>query len=264
MLKCCFNAGVPAAVFVFIIYICILIMKTSGCRHMVWVAVVIAATVVWSCSDQYNILGSSSVDGYEGGTFYLKVPSDRGLFSYDSSEVSHGRFGFEGVVDTVCVAQLYMGEHSLLPLVLETGEISIKFTDAESVVKGGMLNERLYKFLRENSRLQNEIQNTSLNMARLIIRGATPASYDDMEKKAVRLQDRLDRLWTAFIIDNSDNVLGATYFQEYTSQYFYPVITPQIAKILKRAPKSFLSNPDVRMYIRDAEYNMRLMQGNFP
>ncbi len=233
-------------------------------RHTVWIAVMVVAMVVESCSDQYNILGSSSVDGYEGGTMYLKVQAAGHMCSYDSTEVSHGRFGFEGVVDTVCVAQLYMGSHCLLPLVLETGEISIKFTDAESVVKGGMLNERLYKFLKENSRLQNEIQNTSRNMARLIIRGATPESYDDMERRAVRLQDRLDRLWTTFIIDNSDNVLGATYFQEYTSQYFYPVITPQIAKILKHAPKSFLANPEVRLYISDAQYNMRLMQGKFP
>jgi hypothetical protein len=239
-------------------------MKTAFHRHIAWLALVMSAMVASSCSEQYNILGSSSVDNYEGGTFYLKVSSDGALCSYDSSEVSHGKFGFEGVVDTVCMAQLFIGDHSLLPIVLENGEISVKFTDAESVVKGGMLNDRLYKFLRENSRLQNEIQNASRNMARLILREATPASYDDLERKSMHLQDRLDRLWTAFIINNADNVLGATYFQEYTSQYFYPVITPQIDKILKRAPKSFLDNPEVRMYIRDAEYNMQLMQGKFP
>lgn len=239
-------------------------MISNWYRHIVSSLTVVMTVLVSSCSDQYNIMGSSSVDGYEGSTCYLKVPSNKGLCSYDSSEVSHGRFEFEGVVDTVCMAQLYIGDHSLLPLVLETGEISIKFTDAERIVKGSMLNDRLYKFLRENSRLQNEIQNTSRNMARLIIRGATPASYSDMEKRAVVLQGKLDKLWTSFIIDNSDNVLGATYFQEYTSQYFYPVITPQIEKILKRAPKSFLDNPEVQVYIHDAQYNMRLMQGNFP
>ena len=122
--------------FVFIVYICIQIMRSIWSRHILWIAGVLAL-VTSSCSDQYNILGSSSVDGYEGSTFYLKVPSNHGLCSYDSSEVSHGRFGFEGVLDTVCIAQLYIGDHSLLPLVIETGEISIKFTDAASVVKGG-------------------------------------------------------------------------------------------------------------------------------
>ena len=245
------------------IYICILIMK-SNWQHIVGLVATATLVLTSSCSDQYNILGSSSVDGYEGNTFYLKVPSTQGLCSYDSSQVSHGKFEFEGVVDTVCMAQLYVGNQSLLPLVIETGQISIKFTDVESVVKGGALNERLYKFLKENSRLQNEIQNTSRDMARLIIRGASPSSYGDMEKKAVNLQAKLDRLWTTFIIDNSDNVLGSTYFQEYTSQYFYPVITPQIDKILKHAPQSFLDNPEVRLYINDAKYNMQLMQGNFP
>lgn len=263
MLKCRLMSLFSVSGFVFIVYICIQIMRSIWSRHILWIAGVLAL-VTSSCSDQYNILGSSSVDGYEGSTFYLKVPSNQGLCSYDSSEVSHGRFGFEGVLDTVCIAQLYIGDHSLLPLVIETGEISIKFTDAESVVKGGSLNERLYKFLRENSRLQNEIQSTSRDMARLIIRDATPESYAGMERRAVQLQDRLDKLWTAFIIDNSDNVLGTAYFQEYTSRYFYPVITPQIAKILKRAPKSFLDNPEVRIYVRDAQYNMQLMQGNFP
>lgn len=220
--------------------------------------------VFTSCSDQYNIMGSSSVDSYEGSTFYLKVPSYQGMCAYDSSEVSHGRFGFEGRVDTICIAQLYIGDNSLMPIVLETGEISIKFTDAERVVKGGTLNNKLYKFLRENTRLQNEIQSTSRKMAQLIIQGASPASYAGMENRAVLLQEKLDKLWTSFIIDNMDNILGPTYFQEYTSQYFYPVITPQISHILNRAPDVFLARPEVQLYVRDAIFNMQLMQGNFP
>lgn len=217
-----------------------------------------------ACSDQYNILGSSSVDTYEGNTLYLKVAAaSKEMCSYDSAEVIHGKFSFEGVVDTICMAQLFMGDNSLLPLVLENGEISISFSDAERTVKGGTLNDRLYKFLNENSRLQNEINTTTHSVARLIMMGTTPKNYNRIEKKSEALQEKLDKLWTSFIMDNSDNILGPTYFQEYTSQYFYPVITPQIEKILKHAPKSFLSNPDVQMYIRQAQFNMQLMQGNF-
>ena len=217
-----------------------------------------------SCSDQYNILGNSSVNSFEGNTFYLKVESTAGLCSYDSSEVSHGKFGFEGIVDTICMARLFLGDNSLLPLVIETGNISINFTDTECTLKGGTLNERLYKFLKENARLQGEIQTTSRKIAHMIIMEENPKSYDNLEKKAELLQDKLDKLWTSFIIDNSNNVLGPTYFHEYTSRYFYPVITPQIDKILKRAPESFLNNSDVQTYIRDARFNMQLMQGNFP
>ncbi len=239
-------------------------MKLKKSVHIAGILLGVA-TMLCSCSDQYNILGSSSVDTYEGNTLYLKVVSHTdGVYAHDSAEVIHGRFGFEGVVDTVCMAQLFMGEHCLLPLVLETGEISISFSDAERIVRGGNLNEKLYKFLIENSRLKNEISNMSHKIARKIMMGAPPARYHSLEKKSVALQEKLDKLWTSFIIDNSDNVLGPTYFHEYTRQYFYPVITPQIEKILKRVPESFVNNPGVQMYIRDARFNMRLMQGGFP
>lgn len=243
-------------------YICTTIMKWSKCKHIVCMLVVML--MVSSCGDQYNILGTSSVDVYEGSTVYLKIESRAGLCAYDSAEVSHGKFGFEGNMDTICMAHLFVGDHSLLPLVLETGNISISFTDADRNVRGGNLNNKLYRFLSENSRLQNEIQMASRNTAKLILAGATPESYADMEKRGEILQDKLDRLWVSFIVNNSDNVLGPVYFQEYTSQYFYPVITPQIERILKRASQSFLCNPSVQMYIRDARYNMMLIQGNFP
>ena len=88
-------------------------------------------------------------------------------------------------------------------------------------------------------------------------------SVMQVERRSENLQDKIDKLWTGFITDNIDNVLGPIYFMEYTSQYFYPVITPQIEKIIKRAPESFLRNPEVQTYLQDAYFNMRLMQGDF-
>ena len=162
-----------------------------------------------ACSDQYNIMGNSSVPTYDGNVLYLKVMSGGApAMAYDSAEVVHGKFGFEGIIDTVCMAQLYMGTSRLLPIVLESGDIQINFTDTEQTVRGGTLNERLYKFLNENARLQNEIQNNTHNMARLIMSGATPAAHLRIERRNEELQDRLDKLWTDFISENSDNVLG--------------------------------------------------------
>ena len=206
-------------------------------------------------------MGNSSVPTYDGNVLYLKVVSAGNTMApYDSSEVVHGRFGFEGIIDTVCMAQLYMGTNSLVPVVLESGEIQISFSDTEQSVRGGTLNERLYRFLNENARLQNELQNNAHNMARMIMNGT---SVMQVERRSENLQDKIDKLWTGFITDNIDNVLGPIYFMEYTSQYFYPVITPQIEKIIKRAPESFLRNPEVHTYLQDAYFNMRLMQGDF-
>ncbi len=217
-----------------------------------------------SCSDQYNIMGNSSVPTYDGNVLYLKVLSaDRSVAPYDSTEVIHGRFGFEGIIDTVCMAQLYMGSNSLLPIVLESGEIQISFTDTEQTVRGGTLNDRLYKFLNENARLQSELQSNTHNLARLIMAGASPSTHMQIERRNEYLQDRLDKLWINFISSNSDNVLGPIYFMEYAQQYFYPVITPQIEKIIKHAPESFLQNPEVQSYLQDARLNMQIMQGDF-
>lgn len=220
--------------------------------------------VLTACSDQYNIMGNSSVENYDGNTLYLKVlTADNGESKKDSSEVVHGRFGFEGVIDTVCMAQIYLGGTCLMPIVLETGQISINFSDAGQTIKGGTLNERLYKFLGEQARLESEMQSANQSLAQHIMNGDPSVSSAKLERKSELLQQQIDRLWTTFILDNKDNVLGPTYFMQYTSQYFYPVITPQIEKILKHAPKSFLCHPDVQAYIRDAEFNMRLMQGDF-
>ena len=84
-----------------------------------------------------------------------------------------------------------------------------------------------------------------------------------IERRNEYLQDRLDKLWINFISSNSDNVLGPIYFMEYAQQYFYPVITPQIEKIIKHAPESFLQNPEVQSYLQDARLNMQIMQGDF-
>ena len=145
----------------------------------------------------------------------------------------------------------------------DCGEIQISFTDTEQTVRGGTLNERLYKFLNENARLQSEIQSNTHNLARLIMAGSSPSTHMQIERRNEYLQDRLDKLWINFISSNSDNVLGPIYFMEYAQQYFYPVITPQIEKIIKHAPESFLQNPEVQSYLQDARLNMQIMQGDF-
>lgn len=236
----------------------------QGMRKKFYILLLPMLSLLNSCSDQYSIMGNSSVPTYEGNVLYLKVVgADKTLASRDSAEVVHGKFGFEGIIDTVCMAQLYLGTRSLLPIVLERGEIRINFTDTEQTVRGGTLNERLYKFLNENARLQNEIQTNTQRLARLIMSGGSASSHLQAERRGETLQERLDRLWINFISSNLDNVLGPMYFMEYTSQYFYPVITPQIDKIIKHAPASFLNNPEVQSYLRDAEFNMRIMQGGF-
>jgi len=246
------------------VYLCNTNMSKKCFLHII--AMIAAGLgVLTSCSEQYNILGKSSVEAYEGNKIYLKSFNyQNALCDRDSSEVVHGAFSFEGVVDTVCVAQLFMDGVSLMPVVLESGEYTISFNEVERMVKGGQLNARLYKFLPAHRRLQAEIEENMQAVARMMINNRDPRSYEVIERETEQLQNEQEKLWVSFITDNYNNVLGTTYFKEYVSRYAFPCITPQIDRIIKHAPKSFRSDPEIRDYIQNAEFNMQLMRGEMP
>lgn len=239
-------------------------MTIRNIRHITPLLLAITALIT-SCSDQYNILGKSSVEAYEGSTLMLKSFNyDNVLCSRDSAEIIHGAFSFEGQVDSEYVAQLYMGEVNLMPIVIESGEYSISFNEVERTVHGGTLNTRLYKFLPAYRRLQAEIEANMQQVAQMIMDSHNPRSYEHIERQTEILQNEQEKLWVSFITDNNRNVLGRTYFKEYVSRYDYPFITPQIGRIIKNAPQSFLNDPDIKIYIQNAEYNMQLMRGELP
>ena len=70
-----------------------------------------------------------------------------------------------------------------------------------------------------------------------------------------------DKLVTRFICDNFDNVLGPGIFMMITSQYRYPVLTPQIEDIMSKATEEFKNNPYVREYYQAAQENEARMNG---
>lgn len=53
-----------------------------------------------SCSKQYIIQGSSTVQSLDGKMLYLKALKDNQLVDIDSCEVIHGQFEFSGVWDS--------------------------------------------------------------------------------------------------------------------------------------------------------------------
>ena len=50
-------------------------------------------------------------------------------------------------------------------------------------------------------------------------------------------------------------------FSRICNQYRYPIITPQIKKIVENAPKKFLNNPYVKEYLYIARKNMAIING---
>lgn len=214
-----------------------------------------------SCAEQYKIAGNSNVTALDGRMLYLKVAGKEDLHNFDSCEVIHGKFTFNGMIDSVFVASLYMDNQNVMPVVIENGDLTVMLTNVEQRVTGGPLNNKLYKFLREKERLLEEMMNLPRKQIQMMQRGEDPAAIKKrIQRETKKLSDELENLETNFITKNYNNVLGPAYFMYICEQYHYPIFTPQIKKILSKAPPQFLAHPFVNSYMAVAKANMQSLE----
>ena len=223
------------------------------------------AAVLSSCANTFCVQGSSSVSSLDGNKLYLRVIKNNELKSLDSCDVVHGQFNFNGVLDTVRMANLFMGDESLMPIVLEDGEITIKIDNASQTVGGTPLNDKLYHFLDKHKQLDNQLTELSHKQSQMLLDGIDEDTINEqLNAEATRIAEQEDKLVTSFIVDNFDNVLGPGVFMMLTSGYKYPILTPQIEDIMSKATDKFKSNPYVRDYYQTATENEARMQGLEP
>ena len=224
-------------------------------------ALVVACSLV-SCAENYSVQGSSSISALDGSKLYLKTIKDNELKNIDSCEVIHGKFRFSGVLDTVRLANLFMGDESIMPLVLEKGEISIKIDNASQSVGGTPMNDKLYEFIDFHSRLDNQMAELSHKQSQMLLEGIDEALIDhQLSMEAADIARREDSLVTNFIVENFDNVLGPGVFMMMTSGYPYPVLTPQIEDIMSKATDKFKNDPYVKDYYQVATENQARQNG---
>lgn len=217
-----------------------------------------AASLLSSCAEEYRIAGKSTVPVLDGKTLYLRTSAHSEVASrtFDSCQVVHGRFTFYGDVDTICMASIYMGSESIMPVVLENGEVSIFVDNAGQRVTGSPLNEKLYKYLNSQKRLYNEWSNLQVAYINMAREGKKPEDIlKKLGPKFKKNAEKSETLETQFIIENAGNVLGPSYFAYICEQFPSPIITEQISRILEAAPESFLQSPFVSNYVRAARRN---------
>ena len=228
-------------------------------------ALAMAVSVFASCTGSYNVQGSSSVSALDGSKLYLKAIQNNELKNIDSCDVVHGQFNFNGTLDTVRMVNLFMDDQSIMPMVLEEGEITIKIDNATQKVSGTPLNEKLYDFLDKHNRLDNQMNELAHKQSQMMLDGI---DEDEINQKlsieAAQIAKEEDKLVTSFIVDNFDNVLGPGVFMMITSGYQYPILTPQIEDIMSKATDKFKSNPYVSEYYKIASENEARMQGLEP
>ncbi|MGN0281754.1 MAG: DUF4369 domain-containing protein [Prevotella sp.] len=218
-----------------------------------------------SCTGSYNVQGSSSVSALDGSKLYLKALKNNELKNIDSCDVVHGQFHFNGVLDTVRMVNLFMDDESIMPVVLEAGEITIKIDNASQKVGGTPLNDRLYEFIDKHNQLDNQMNELAHKQSRMMLDGIDEMTINEkLSVEAAKIAKEEDKLVTSFIVENFDNVLGPGIFMMITSGYQYPILTPQIEDIMSKATDKFKNDPYVREYYKIASENEARMQGLEP
>lgn len=175
----------------------------------------------------------------------------------DSAEVVHGLFRMQGVIDTAVIASLYMDEQSIMPLVIEKGEIEIQIDNARIMVKGTPLNEKLYDFVTKKSSLDDRAYEVERLESHMIMDGKpTEVVEKEINAERERLSKEMDELVKTFIQDNYENVLGPGVFLMLCNGFPYPLMTPIMEEIVDNAPSSFKNQVLVKEYIEIARKNM--------
>ncbi len=222
---------------------------------------IVSLLALASCASEYQIVGTSSVSRLDGKVLFVKVPHGEQMLKVDSAEVIHGTFKMGGIADSATLASLYMDDESIMPFVIEEGEIAIDINRANIKVSGTPLNNRLYDFVAKKTSLDDRSYELERKESRMIMDGMTE---DEIQRvitvEREQLAEEMNTLAKSFIQENYDNVLGPGVFIILCNNFPYPVITPVIEEILDAAPDCFKNNPMVKEYVSVARSNMEKLK----
>ena len=220
----------------------------------------ISLLALTSCANSYDITGTSNVSTLDGRVLYLKVLKDAEFKSVDSCDVVHGQFHFDGTLDSVRMANIFMDDEPVLPLVLESGAITVKLDDTQQVVSGSPLNDKLFGFFKKYQQLQNQQRELVHKHDQAIMNGSDMNVVTrQLTAEANRLAEQEDKLVTTFVTDNFDNVLGAGVFFLVTMGNQYPMLSPWIEDIMSKATDHFKNDAYVKDYYQKAQENQAIM-----
>ena len=228
-------------------------------KAYLWAVILLLA--LSSCSTGYKIEGSSSVLRLDGKMLFVKIPQGNQMIKIDSAEVIHGIFSMEGIVDSTVIASLYMDDESIMPFVVEDGDIKIQIDNAHIMVSGTPLNDKLYHFVKSRNILEDRAYEVERMESRMIMDGKSEEEIAlEVGKEREKLSKELDELAKTFIQENYDNVLGPGVFIMLCNSFPYPVLTPVIEEIVNGAPEKFKNDTMVKGYMEIARENMKKYQ----
>ena len=193
---------------------------------------------------------------------YLKVLKDNDFKNVDSCDVVHGQFHFQGSFDTIRMANIFMDDEGILPLVLEGGNISVQINNTKMAASGTPLNDELFKFFSQYNQLKARQAELVHKHDQAIMNGQDMALVtEQLNKEAAVISEEEDRLVTNFVTENFDNVLGPGVFFMMTIGYEFPELTPWIEDIMSKATDKFKNDAYVKDYYQKAQENEQIMNG---
>ena len=236
-----------------IIYLCHALKHKTVNNKLYYLLSAVLLTLL-SCRSQYMVRGSSNVDDLEGQVLTLKVYVDGEMKSIDSTRVVHGRFDFGGSMDSTMLANVFLGNLSLMPIVLEEGEVKLNISETQQTATGTPLNDSLSGFIQKKTQLDARMAELPHLEAQMIMDGTDHNEIIyELGKQSRELSAENDELSSRFIRANYNNVLGPGIFMILTSSLPYPILTPQLEEIITNAPPYFLGHPYVKEYIKRAK-----------
>ena len=224
--------------------------------------VFISIMALASCAQSYNIHGTSNVSALDGRMLFLKVLQDNDFKNIDSSEVVHGQFHFTGTYDSVLLANLFMDDESIMPLVIEEGDIVVKLNNTQMTVNGSPLNDSLTIFFKKYNQIKARQAELIHKHDQAIMDGKDMSIVaEELSLEAERIAEEEDNLITTFVTENFDNVLGPGIFFMMTIGFQYPELTPWVEYIMSKATDKFKNDPYVKDYYQKAQENQQIMNG---
>ncbi len=134
-----------------------------------------------------------------------------------------------------------MDEESIMPIVLESGKITVTISNTDLKAVGTSLNNALYEFISKRNQLEESISelDQKRNPYGIGWRGDLDEIHSQLVVEGDSLMQAMNQYVKTFISDNYENVLGPSVFMMLCSSLPYPIMTPQIDDIIKDAPYSF-------------------------
>lgn len=227
-----------------------------------FIYVFFATALLASCSTSFSIKGTSDVQTLDGHMLYLKDVTAEDVKNIDSCDVVHGQFSFHGSLDTTKVVALFLNDESVMPIVLEEGDINIQFNTAQQTCKGTPLNDKLADFIERYNQINNQIADLQHQHDKAIMDGEDMSAVTkNLETKYVQLTDECDKCVTKFIEENFDNILGPFVFQMVTSNMEIPMTNAWIDAIMAKATTGFKNSRYVKDFMEAAQRNQAIMTG---